>query len=160
MKNFKINKKSLILGIFIIVMVILISFVSTHINKSQENYRYQQKILLKERISNIQTQANPILDLGQEFSFSWDTVYMFPPYISSEKVNKDLGFFWVDYFFTNISYDEGITLLVFTENGSVVMYLEFPRDAGDFSLTGKKKYTRDEAVFYIDEMKRMSNLNK
>src|SRR5262249_4753543 len=66
--------------------------------------------------------------------FKWEKVYIFPPYTSTANVNKALGFDWPSAKNTGIEMHDSFNLLVFTNGGKVVSYVNFPRSSGDFVL--------------------------
>lgn len=149
-------RKRNILFIFVIAVIILgtISFSVT-----QQIYRIESKNLennLSRMISLHKSRDLAFIDLSMIATFSWDRLYLFGPYMPSEVINKSLDGAWRRYWKTSIEYDEGIVLMVFTNKGKVVQYLEFPRGP-DCHFTGAQNldgFKREDAHFIVDHKER------
>lgn len=145
-------RRNLILLVLLSVVGMLVYFVL----KASENNRQILQTNLARAISQNQAGEIPVVDFSSITTFSWDRLYIFGPYTSSEKIDSILGSFWIGSRFTSIKSSDRITLLVFTKNGRVVQYLEFPRGQGDFSPADNGKgYAIEESRFLVDESGRM-----
>lgn len=91
-------------------------------------------------------------------SFDWERMHVFVPYSDASRINKALGFTWEDAESTGISLDESVSLLVFTRAGSVVYWLRYPRNYGEFELDadgdGSSSVSREDARFVISVIDR------
>lgn len=124
--------------------------------KADENYRQLLRSDLADIISQNQTGEIPVVDFSTITTFVWDRLFVFGPYTSPEQIDSSLGSFWLGSRFTSIKSSDRVTLLVFTKNGHVVQYLEFPRGWGDFSMVDNELgYTIEESRFIVDETGRM-----
>lgn len=78
------------------------------------------------------------IDLTLAVSGNWDRVCILGPYSRDSEAAETLGFQWPVETLTNISYSDGVSLLIFVQDKSVINYVEHPRNNGDFSyLTGR-----------------------
>jgi|SRR5688572_13227857 len=111
---------------------------------------------LSKMISFHKSDEMAFIDLSIIATFSWDKLYIFGPYTSSEMINESLGIKWLGIYSTSIEYNDGIALLVFTNKGKVVQYLEYPRGPEcDFSAASNPEgYNRDDSRFFVDEKER------
>lgn len=112
--------------------------------------------LLKEKFAILTNNARKISDtisfrLDTLTNFSWDSMFIITPYFSVEYLEK-----WTKVDLTIIknagieSRDE-INVLAFVKNGSLVNYVELPRNNGDFSaITNKNRIVkRDSCLFEL-----------
>jgi len=82
--------------------------------------------------------------------FAWDRVHIFNPYTTNEKIDTDLDNAWRSAGQTSIDTLDNIILLIFTNKGKVVFYIDLPRYPVD--LRGNYKqggYSPDEAIFKV-----------
>jgi hypothetical protein len=63
--------------------------------------------------------------------FKWDRVYIFTPYTPHKVIDDDLGLVWKPARSIQMDWRDDVNLIVFTENGKVVFYIEHPRGLGD-----------------------------
>lgn len=78
------------------------------------------------------------VDVALAVPGSWDRVCILGPYSGDDAAAETLGFKWPAEALTDIELNDGISLLVFVQDTSVVSYAEHPRRLGDFSnLTGR-----------------------
>jgi len=144
------NKKLKIFGILLLICI-LAGLLYYHY-KENENDRNSLKVSLAAAISQTYSGDLSIVDFSVLTNFSWDRLYVFGPYTTSKMIDKSLGRFWFGSRFTTIESNDRISLLVFTKNGHVVQYLEFPRWQGDFStVINKSGYSVEESRFTVDE---------
>ena len=117
----------LLIVLTVVVVVILRIFLMTldaqqEERKQQQQTEQRQSEILSIAISNAaslnKNRAESIIDLSKITTFSWDTLYIFPPYTPSDTLDRTLGEKWLGP--TNIEDSDGIVLLVFTDNGKVV----------------------------------------
>jgi hypothetical protein len=91
------------------------------------------------------------LDVGNICENSWDRLFIFGPYTAESDVHAGLGYQWIDFSKSDINISDGITLLVFIENGKVTTWFNHPRSGGDFADASKPGgYARSEAIFAIE----------
>ncbi len=75
--------------------------------------------------------ATPV-PLADFTDFSWEQVYIFPPYTPPGEVTRAVGSTW-DAARTGIEYRDDAALLVFVRGGEVVAWSMYPLGAGDLS---------------------------
>lgn len=91
------------------------------------------------------------ISLKTTTNFKWDKVCVFPPYTPIDSINIALGFKWELSDKTNIQYDDGFCLIIFTKEKTVVKYLLYPRDKGDFSNLVERCYSQEGAIYKVEE---------
>jgi len=92
------------------------------------------------------------ISLKDQSDFNWDRVYIFPPHTGIETINETLGFVWPHARSIRMDWRDDINLIVFTDNGRVVDYVEYPRSLGDLKGNYKREgYSPDEAIFAVVE---------
>ena len=84
-------------------------------------------------------------------NFDWDNVCIFSPYTPVDSINSALGFNWELSDKTNLQHDDVICLIVFMKGKDVVKYLLYPRSKGDFSALNERCYSREKAVYKVEE---------
>lgn len=141
----------------ILLMLLCVLGVVFYLNfKSEEKDRNKLSLSLVQAIQRNKVGEIDKVDLSLLTSFSWDKLYIFRPYSPPEYIDTVLGKYWIGSRFTEIEWSDRISLLVFTKNGQVVQYVEFPRNQGDFSLAANEKgYSITEAQFIMDEKGQM-----
>jgi hypothetical protein len=150
-------------NLFFLLAITVIAVGITSFYLTQETHRVERENLennLSGMISLYKNGEISFIDLSIISTFSWDRLYIFGPYTSLEVINKSLNGIWLRYWNTSIEYNEGIVLLVFTNKGKVVQYLEYPRGpqcdfAGAHNLNG---FNRDDAHFIVDDKQRCLSL--
>jgi len=149
-------KKLAQISLIVLVFLCILGIVSFLIFKSNENERQIISSSLVQEIQKNRAGEVDKVDLSLLSTSTWDKVYVFRPYTLPEKIDKVLGNYWIGSRFTEIKSSDRISLLVFTKNGQVVQYLEFPRSQGDFSpATNETGYPLTEAQFTMDEKGQM-----
>jgi hypothetical protein len=107
-------------------------------------------INVKESIhQHIKRNIEKEIDIAGLTPFNWDTLYIFKPYTSVQAINDSLGFIWKEVDKTFINHTDGFNLLVFTIDRSVVKYIQWPRNEGDFLKLNHSKYSYDSAKFVL-----------
>jgi hypothetical protein len=158
LKMAAIKKKKLgilLLGVGLVVLILLT------MNKIIQDQRQKLYIEVSKIVSSHENHQTATIDFSNLTLFSWERLYIFPPYTSSEEIDKVLGTVWLGSRLTSIESNEGITLLIFTQKSKVVQYLEFPRYLGDFAMAGNKTgYDRTESLFVLDERNNIVWVNK
>lgn len=141
----------------LILLLLCIVGIAVYVDfRADENYRQLLRSNLADVISQNQAGEIPVVDFSTITTFAWDRLYVFGPYTSPEKIDASLGSFWLGSRFTSIKSSDRVTLLIFTKNGNVIQYLEFPRGQGDFSTADNRMgYTIEESRFIVDETGRM-----
>ena len=87
------------------------------------------------------------IDLMKAVPTTWDKVCILGPYSGDEEAEQILGFKWPVERRTSIEDSDGIALLLFVQNDSVVEYIEHPRDQGDFSMLDSQCFRSSNAKF-------------
>lgn len=95
-----------------------------------------------------------VVNIAQLTDFDWDRMFVFAPYTDVATVQKTLGYAWEGARISLIDSMDRFHLLVFTKQGKVVKYFEYPRGAGGFEFAPtdwSEGFTKDTAVFVISE---------
>ena len=87
------------------------------------------------------------IDLMQAVPTAWDRVCVLGPYSLDEDAERTLGFKWPVESRTDIEEGDGIALLLFVRNDTVVEYVDYPRDQGDFSGLASQCFKSSNAKF-------------
>ncbi len=87
------------------------------------------------------------VDLAAAVPGDWDRVCILGPYSGDDVANRTLGFKWPAETLTDIEQDEGISLLVFVKDKSVIGHVEHSRGSGDFSNLTGRCFSRANAKF-------------
>ena len=100
-------------------------------------YAQIQSFYTKKKIADTIKSGSSVIDLDEIAKFPWDNVFIFPPYSSREEIKMELGYpLPID------NQSEGHTLLIFTQNSIVTLWVRVPREHGDFaSLPRQNNYT-------------------
>lgn len=93
------------------------------------------------------------IDIANLTPFNWDKLYIFKPYTLVESMDNELEFDWNIPKNISILHDEIDNLLVFTKNDSVVTYIQWPINKGDFMRVENLKYSYDSAKFVLKKEK-------
>jgi hypothetical protein len=93
-------------------------------------------------------QDGDLIELAELTPFSWDKVYIFGEYTSSDVINKTIGFEWLA-FKGNVS--ELNDLLVFVRRQQVVQYVMLSGDVFAPALDGNI-FPIEEAIFTLREV--------
>lgn len=140
--------KNLPIRLIVLAIVVLIGiFLYDRIQDNQNNKIMDAKLSLA--ISQYENGEISYIDIATiTNNFVWDKLYIFTPYTSDEKIDKDLKTFWLGLRFTGFGTNAYQSLLVFTQNGKVVGYLEYHR----FShVENGKWYAFNDARFILDQ---------
>ena len=78
---------------------------------------------------------------------SWEKVCFLGPYSDNEAASELLGFEWPLESLTSVWINDGVTLLVFVENGSVLSYYEVSRAPYDFNVFSNSCVSRALSSF-------------
>ena len=89
------------------------------------------------------------IDLAKVSDASWDRVCIIGPYALNKTAEDLLGFKWDIEENTEITSNDGITLLIFVKNKQVVEYVQHPRNKVDFSSGKIGCLPRNSAKFVI-----------
>lgn len=87
------------------------------------------------------------VDLGSAVDGNWDRVCVLGPYSTDSDAAEALGFSWPAEALTDIARDDGISLLIFVREKSVLKFVEHPRRFGDFSNLSGRCFARKSAKF-------------
>jgi hypothetical protein len=146
------------------VIIAMIIALSMPLAVSYRNYRALKINDLEEAgfLKNLQAvvSQNSQLDLKETTDFEWDTLYMFPPYLSKTEMEKTVGLKWIaePTYFNYLSHqltgekfpllDDSLHKLVFVRGDDVVLDVTLDRMLADFTST-KRQISRHEAVYEI-----------
>ena len=96
--------------------------------------------------SAVQASEPSVVNVSELTTFTWDRVFIFPPYTTASEVEKELGFSWSDS--SRIASRDDIVMLAFVDRGHVVRFVDQPRGAADFSACYHRGgFPRSDAVF-------------
>ena len=105
---------------------------------------------ISERIeANLAANDGTRLDLRLVGVPGWDRVCIFGPYTYNSDAKMTLGFEWDIEAKTDIRSSDGINVLAFVKESSVLAYVEHPRNKGDFAKLRGKCLDRDHAVLLV-----------
>jgi hypothetical protein len=104
---------------------------------------------LTEKLDKILTDSinGKQIDIAELTPFEWEQLYIFKPYTPISVIDAELGYVWTEAEKTFINQEEGFDLLVFTKNDTVVNYIKWFRNKGDFSRVNRIKYQPSNAKF-------------
>ena len=114
-------------------------------NQEAQKENKQISIQIEQQLKQINFTT---LDLAKVSSKDWSRVCYIPPYALNKYAKKRLGFDWSIEENTDISTNDGISLLVFVKNDEVVEFVQHPRNKGDFGFTC---LSRQSAKFAISK---------
>lgn len=87
------------------------------------------------------------VDLASAVPGNWDRVCILGPYSDDAAAAQTLGFKWPAETLTDIEFNDGISLLVFVRDRTVVNYVEHPRRSGDFTNLSGRCFPRASTRF-------------
>lgn len=99
-----------------------------------------------------QCQSGPeaVVDFTDLGPSGWDRLYIFHPYTPDSSIYEALGYHWPDADRTNIGWNDGVNLVVFTKRGQVEGWFEHPRNRGDLTrVASQGGYPREKARFVV-----------
>jgi len=99
---------------------------------------------------DFESSSGKSVNLAEAVAGSWETVCILGPYMNNDTAKTTLGFEWDVESKTSITSNEGISLLLFVQDGKVIDYAEHPRNQGDFSNLTMKCFPKENAVFIQD----------
>ena len=139
LKRLKLNKIT-IETIFLLLCCIILLMSCL---EKKENIELKEK--LKHEIEK-SLLANGIIDFKEIANFSWDTLFLIPPYTTKEMIKSYTGLKKIN-INTSITALDDIALLLFVSGNDIINYINFPRINGDFATLAK--INRNEAKFKI-----------
>jgi hypothetical protein len=145
--------KNLFAGVALLILTLLGVWIYSGIASKSDNKKQSLQIQLSSAISKHKNSELICIDFADVFPFAWEKVYFFGPYTTPAKIDAVLNTFWIRSRFLSIDSNDGVTLIVFTNAGRVVEYLEYPRWIGDFSNldTYPAGFISSVSCFIIDE---------
>ncbi len=88
------------------------------------------------------------ISLAKETGFTWDRVFIFPPYTPESEVLREIGVPWDDVERTGIATRDDAVLLVFVRSGAVTAFAMHPRHRGDLAeVRARGGLTPAQALF-------------
>ncbi|MCY3620243.1 MAG: hypothetical protein OXH68_00860 [Gammaproteobacteria bacterium] len=85
-------------------------------------------------------------DLAETTSFDWSTAHVFRPYTSEKAVNEAIG---KRIYSRSLHLRDDINLLVFTENGEVVLTVEVPLGVCDFAYPAEDRWKASNTNYRV-----------
>lgn len=151
------KKRWIVLGHLLLLLVGICATAYIHIRiRSAERSREFLQANISQAVSRYEEGETACVDLAKVTTFAWEKLYIFRPYRSSEEIDRILGTFWLESRFLTISSNDGVTLLVFMRNGSVVQYVELSRGAADLAFADNMYgYDPQKSCFVKDEQGHM-----
>lgn len=137
-------------GIVALIWVVLLTGCSGSPNSALTADKLQEK--LATAIQEGSDKGNARVDIKSATDFTWDKMYVFPPYTTTESIRRTVGEDNSGIYSVNIESRDDINLLVFLEKGKVVRYVALPRRLGDFSVSDLRKqqgFNPNEVVFEV-----------
>ena len=95
-----------------------------------------------------QSSGRTFINLAKAVPGEWEKVCIFGPYSDNNAAFKTLGFGWNLEKFSSITTAEGIGLLVFVKENTVLEHVEHDRKNGDFTNLSRKCFSRERSTFY------------
>jgi hypothetical protein len=113
------------------------------------NVNQEKKFLSNlENVIQQQTEDAVIINIDSLTEFDWDVLYIFKPYTSNRKINKELGEEWLDSEGLSLLSSESYTLFVFKKNNKIVNDFFVPsKISKEFGFLNAIKYSKDKAKF-------------
>jgi hypothetical protein len=105
-----------------------------------------------EEIADAVKQGKPFT-LADVTDFEWDRFYVFGPYMSNARVDRELGFDWGKGENSDYKAQEGGSLLVFVRDGEVVHAFDQPDTDGYFVCVGQDPLTPDQAELRVKQVR-------
>lgn len=141
----------LVMGTVVLLSSYLIY--QAHRVKEQNKLREQLQANISNQISLFKNGDTPTVDLSKTTSFSWDRLYIFGPYVPLDIIQERLGYAWEPDTSLELGFDTPFSLLVFTLDGEVSQYIEYPSELANFSEAGEKVegYKPEEAKFEMND---------
>lgn len=91
--------------------------------------------------------ADKQINIAKLTPFDWEQLYIFKPYTPISIIDSELGYIWSGAEKTFINQEDEFDLLVFTKNDTVVNYIRWYRNKGDFLKIKQIKYQPANANF-------------
>jgi len=152
------RKVKLVVGCILLVLFVLgaLYFLrSMNTREQEQNFSSKLAAEVEKKRSSDNVVEIRFSDLAD---FKWDRVYIFTPYTPTKRIDEDLGYVWQPARSIDISVRDDINLLIFTNTGKVVFYVEHPRNLGDLDGNYKQGgYSPDEAIFRVVEGEKQDN---
>ena len=118
-------------------------------NKSEMNTNLSEK-LAAEISKKAENKDKSAFDIKAFTNFDWDKLFVFNPYTPQSLIAEKIGNDADQLKQVNMDEREDINLLVFTNAGKIVEFVEFPRSKGDFDkVSAAEGFRSDEAKFTV-----------
>lgn len=104
-----------------------------------------------------------VINISTITTFAWDQLHIFGPYTTLSELDSMVGRSWRNNCSTQIETSDGITLLLFINDGTVVHCLDYPRGENHFFVPSKgfnSGFSPQEAVFIFDRQGRIISVSK
>lgn len=137
------------IGYFLLFLIMICCQSQNHENIEYSFQNIEEKVI---KIINSNDSIKEI-DITSLTPFNWDELYIFKPYTLIESMDNKLEFDWDIPKNISILHDEIDNLLVFTKNDSVITYIQWPKNMGDFMRVENLKYSYDSAKFVLKKEK-------
>ncbi|MEO7838258.1 MAG: hypothetical protein ABIU06_02815 [Anaerolineales bacterium] len=160
----KQSQKIILILLIVMSVIILVSIGAKTIldaldSVSSGNFEIREtsdplKAELFNMISHHKNGELDVIDVSAATKFSWHRLYMFGDYTSPPEIDSVVGRSWRKNCYTQIGVSDGYTLLVFTDDNTVVHCLDYPKDEGNF-LIPEQAYQEglspQESLFTMNE---------
>ncbi|MBL8076587.1 MAG: hypothetical protein JNM55_01380 [Anaerolineales bacterium] len=148
--------KSKIIKPILLGLVLLSFFLLFSVNYYYQREKKTQAALkndIYQQVLSYRSKESSVIDLSIINSFSWDTLFVYGPYMTADMIQKGLGLSWMPSLFSKAEAATPSTLLIFTKMGKVVQYVYYPLVMGHFGDVGEsvQGIDRDNAKFVINE---------
>jgi hypothetical protein len=139
-------------SIFSILAIALLITGCKNVEQQKENQQLSSKIQ-----SVLNQRDFDVLDLTTISDKDWDRVCIISPYSLNAHAEKVIGFYWDIQNNAKITVNDGISLLLFIKNNTVVEFVQHPRNIGDFTNIKPECIVRNEAKFVLDSTEKQWN---
>ncbi|MGB0911340.1 MAG: hypothetical protein ACPGYT_13340 [Nitrospirales bacterium] len=96
---------------------------------------------------HFQSSGRTLVNLPEVVTIPWDRVCILGPYSNNDSAKTTLGFDWDAESKTSIQTNEGITVLLFVKDQTIVEFVEHLRINGDFANLSRQCFAREKAMF-------------
>lgn len=146
------RKVKLMIGCILLILFVLgasnfLRFMNARTQRQEFSKKFAAEVEKKRSSDNVvEIRMKDLTD------FTWDRVHIFTPYKATETIDEDLGYAWQPARSIGMYQRDDVSLLVFTNTGQVVLYVEHQRHLGDLDGSYKQDgYSPDEAIFEVVE---------
>ena len=145
-------KNKFVLAITAIMVVLLSIFVVSFANYlAKEFQRARLAARLDSLVESYKKGEVDTINLSTITRFEWDTLFLFGPYTTKERIVEITGLMDAANIETSIDYDDSIVLFVFVNENKIVQYMDFHRDPDFVYSLQESPYNPNNAIFVLNE---------